>query len=160
MSLSIRQPWAEFIMQGVKTVENRLWQSTYRGVLLIHAAKKFDDDWLKKLPSMGAVLAANKIHSGMTIRSFGKINWQRGGIVGAVIMTGCDMVHNDPWCTYGCWYHRYRAVRRFKKMIACRGKQKMFNAGINLDSLAKEDRYALEELKEISGETCKFEKMI
>jgi hypothetical protein len=37
--LTVRQPWAWFIAQGLKTIENRGRPTPYRGVLAIHAAK-------------------------------------------------------------------------------------------------------------------------
>lgn len=37
-ALSVRQPWAELILRGRKTVELRTWKVHYRGPLLIHAA--------------------------------------------------------------------------------------------------------------------------
>lgn len=37
-ALSIRQPWAHLIIHG-KPIENRSWSTTYRGPLLLHAAK-------------------------------------------------------------------------------------------------------------------------
>jgi hypothetical protein len=42
-ALSIRQPWAWAIVSGLKTIENRSWQTNYRGPLLIHAAKSRAD---------------------------------------------------------------------------------------------------------------------
>jgi hypothetical protein len=36
-ALTIRQPWAWLIMEGRKRIENRTWQASYRGPLLIHA---------------------------------------------------------------------------------------------------------------------------
>jgi hypothetical protein len=42
-ALSIRQPWAWLIIAGYKDVENRTWRTTYRGPLLIHAARRPDD---------------------------------------------------------------------------------------------------------------------
>lgn len=42
--LSIRQPWAQLIAEGVKDVENRTWHTQYRGLLLIHAGQRYDDD--------------------------------------------------------------------------------------------------------------------
>ncbi len=44
-ALSIRQPWAWLIINGHKRIENREWYASYRGPLLIHASKTFDDDW-------------------------------------------------------------------------------------------------------------------
>jgi hypothetical protein len=38
--LTIRQPYADLIALGIKTVETRSWAPAYRGPLLIHAARK------------------------------------------------------------------------------------------------------------------------
>jgi hypothetical protein len=37
--LSVRQPWAELIIAGIKPVENRNWRVEYRGTILIHASQ-------------------------------------------------------------------------------------------------------------------------
>jgi hypothetical protein len=39
-ALSLWQPWASLIAVGAKTIETRGWSTTYRGPLLIHAARK------------------------------------------------------------------------------------------------------------------------
>lgn len=41
-ALSIKQPWAELILQGKKTIEIRSWNTKYRGYFLIHTSKKLD----------------------------------------------------------------------------------------------------------------------
>jgi len=41
-ALTVKQPWANLIVKGIKDVENRTWQTKYRGRLYIHAAKKSD----------------------------------------------------------------------------------------------------------------------
>lgn len=38
--LSVRQPWAYLITAGIKTIENRIWATTYRGPVLIYAAQR------------------------------------------------------------------------------------------------------------------------
>jgi len=40
--LSVRQPWASYLVSGMKTIELRSWSSGYRGWLWIHAGKKPD----------------------------------------------------------------------------------------------------------------------
>lgn len=37
--LSLWQPWASWMAWGVKSIETRSWYTSYRGPLLIHAAK-------------------------------------------------------------------------------------------------------------------------
>lgn len=41
-AISIRQPWAELILQGKKTLELRTWTVGYRGPLAIHASRTID----------------------------------------------------------------------------------------------------------------------
>lgn len=43
-ALSIRQPWAELILQGRKTIELRTWSTTHRGALALHAAQKMETE--------------------------------------------------------------------------------------------------------------------
>lgn len=52
-ALSIQQPWAWCIVNGHKGVENRDWNTQYRGELLIHAGKTIDRDAYDFLQSMG-----------------------------------------------------------------------------------------------------------
>ena len=42
-ALSIRQPWAWLIAAGHKDIENRSWNTKFRGKFLIHAGKKTDE---------------------------------------------------------------------------------------------------------------------
>lgn len=41
-ALSIRQPWIELILSGIKTVENRTWNTPWRGLLVLHAGQRRD----------------------------------------------------------------------------------------------------------------------
>lgn len=41
-ALSIRQPWADLILHGPKDVENRSWNTTYRGPFWIHAPNRVE----------------------------------------------------------------------------------------------------------------------
>ncbi len=52
-TLSVRQPYAWLLVNGIKDVENRTWNTPYRGPLLIHASAKAmtrdDWDWLREV---------------------------------------------------------------------------------------------------------------
>ncbi len=43
-ALTVRQPWAFAIARLGKDVENRTWNTTYRGPLAIHAASRWDGE--------------------------------------------------------------------------------------------------------------------
>jgi hypothetical protein len=40
--ITIRQPWVELILQGGKPYEIRSWRTSYRGPIMLHAAKALD----------------------------------------------------------------------------------------------------------------------
>lgn len=48
-SLSIQQPFGQAIILGRKSIELRLWKTTYRGLIALHAGKKWygDVDFVK-----------------------------------------------------------------------------------------------------------------
>ena len=47
-ALSLKQPYAELILQGRKTIELRKWNTKHRGVFLIHASKIPDKEAMKR----------------------------------------------------------------------------------------------------------------
>ncbi len=62
--LSLRQPYAELIVSGRKTIELRKWNTRYRGEFLIHASKAIYKEACKScdidIPSLitGAILGS------------------------------------------------------------------------------------------------------
>lgn len=46
-ALSLKQPWASLIASGKKTIETRVWPTSYRGDLLICASKTIDKPAMK-----------------------------------------------------------------------------------------------------------------
>ena len=40
-AISLWQPWASAIAMGLKSIETRSWSTSYRGLLVIHAAKRW-----------------------------------------------------------------------------------------------------------------------
>lgn len=47
--LSVSQPYADFIINGKKTIELRTWNTKFRGEFLIHAPIKIKDNVCEKL---------------------------------------------------------------------------------------------------------------
>ena len=43
-ALSIRQPWAELLVSGQKTIELRSWNTKHRGPFLIHAGSQWNPE--------------------------------------------------------------------------------------------------------------------
>lgn len=102
-ALSIWQPWASFIALGIKNVENRGWATRYRGPLLIHAGKTFDEDWEEKLP---AVLS----HAALAVERWPAYFHLAGHLLAVVVLQGCAEWEDaaSPWHEEGQvgWYLR------------------------------------------------------
>src|SRR3989338_5492033 len=47
-ALSIKQPYAELILQGKKKIELRKWNTKFRGEFFIHSPKSVDQNAMKK----------------------------------------------------------------------------------------------------------------
>ena len=74
-ALSIKQPWAWLIVNGWKDVENRSWNTHYRGRVLIHAGKTMDNLGLETIAQIEKSL-------GLDIPIPALQDLPRGGIVG------------------------------------------------------------------------------
>ena len=46
--LSLKQPWAELVLQGKKKIELRKWNTKFRGEFLIHSSKNVDNEAMKE----------------------------------------------------------------------------------------------------------------
>jgi hypothetical protein len=85
-ALSIRQPWAWLIVNGYKDIENRSWQTRYRGPVLIHTGRL-----------LGAEEKADCYH---VRKKFGidvPSSFDLGGIVGIATIIDCVDHSRSPW---------------------------------------------------------------
>jgi hypothetical protein len=85
-ALSIRQPWAWLIVNGYKDIENRTWNTKFRGLVLIHASKGFDKEgyaWvLDNFPKIDLPIPSQL---------------ERGGIVGVANFFAVATASSSPW---------------------------------------------------------------
>jgi hypothetical protein len=101
-AITIRQPWAWLIAMGAKPVENRAWWTSYRGPLLIHAAKGCTQEewndcyWFVEFVDERLASAIPRIE-----------DLPRGGIVARVNMVDCIRDIASPWSMPPQWQHVY-----------------------------------------------------
>lgn len=93
-TITIKQPWASLIVEGVKDIENRTWKTNFRGRVLIHAADK-SWIWHKVLnyitPKMKEVFVNNRL-TGKWLREL-----TTGSIIGSVEIVDCVINHSSVW---------------------------------------------------------------
>ena len=125
-ALSIRQPWTWLIMQGHKDIENRTWNTNYRGPLLIHASSKrrgLDDPCFEEIEEISGIVVPSK-------------GYQFGGIVGI-----CELVDVIPPCRFpniprkwhqpDCFGFVLRNVKPLE-FVPLKGKLRFFEVGLEV----------------------------
>lgn len=59
--LTLKQPWATLVAEGIKKYEFRSWKTKYRGKLLIHAGAGIDKKELKRFEKLNLDFPSKKI---------------------------------------------------------------------------------------------------
>ena len=119
--LSVRQPWASYVVSGLKTIELRTWSSTYRGWLWIHTGKKPDMDAMRLL-------------------DLNSEEFQCGGLVGLAEIDNCFLLdsqsnwlahrgdHLSPGYFNGpCYAWHFHEALSLPEIIDCPGELGLFH---------------------------------
>lgn len=150
--LSLWQPWAEFVAQGIKKIETRSWPTNYRGKLLIHAGK--NEQYLP-MRKVGSPQSAERRNIGRdAVRAAGMqydTHFELGAIIAVCELVACCAVTNcknengqrllangletpvqDREYQLGNYEPGHYAwllsnVRKLTKPIPCKGMQRLFN---------------------------------
>lgn len=124
--LSIRQPYAWLIVQGIKPVENRTWRTNFRGRVLIHAGitypkREYADDF-----EAWAERAYPATREEMV-----------GGIVGEAVIVDCVKAHPSPYFI-GPYAFVLEQAKAYPKLIPLGGKLGFFGVPTALIDGVKE----------------------
>lgn len=110
-ALSVRQPWADLIVDGIKDVENRSWPARFRGTILIHAPRKVDWEAVERLQDL---LGPRESYQPVT-----------GAIVGMTEIVDCVAQHPGRFFT-GPYGFVLRNSRRFPEPVPLPGRLGIF----------------------------------
>ena len=123
-ALSIRQPWAWLIANGFKGIENRSWNTTYRGEFFIHASKAMTGKEYKQCLDFLELLRRDANVALPIIRLPDRESLNFGGIVGVASLTACVTASDSPWFTgeYGFVLENPRIL----PFMPCQGTLKFF----------------------------------
>jgi hypothetical protein len=136
-AISLWQPWASLVVAGKKRIETRSWQTSYRGRLAIHAAKKWDAALAKLCQSepLGTLLDPE----GKLVFNARVCPLPTGAIVGTVEVAECVRV--EDLCQHpllselerklgdyrpGRWLWLLAEATPLVVPAACKGTQGMF----------------------------------
>lgn len=65
--ITLKQPWATLVAEGLKKYEFRSWKLNYRGEILIHAGKGVDLDAMKKFEHLNLEYPKSRILAKVSI---------------------------------------------------------------------------------------------
>jgi hypothetical protein len=125
-AISVQQPYADWIVDGKKAVENRTWPCDYRGLLLIHASKSKmraramgDPDMRHRTYGaiIGQVNMFDCLHMSLLMREL-----SRGVTPHVTWITATHHKHIEgPFC----WC--FATARRFRQAVPYRGRLGIFD---------------------------------
>lgn len=98
-ALTIKQPWASLIVDGIKDIENRTWRTKYRGRIYVHAGA--DKNVFKRY------LTEQQLEKCREAFEAGKLGYADdgpfGAIIGEVDIIDCVQNHPSIWAEQGVW---------------------------------------------------------
>ncbi len=122
-ALSVKQPWANMIASGKKTIETRTWRTNYRGLLLIVSSKLPDTAAMPASECPGPFGVALCIVEVMDCRRM-----LPGDIHAACCGWGSELYS---------WVLRPGAVRQIEPPFAVRGRPGLFDVEVPEYSILK-----------------------
>lgn len=133
-ALTLTQPWASLVALDCKRMETRDWQTSYRGLLAIHAAKSYPE-WVQRLLLFDEDFRDAIRRSGFTPADFTSL--PLGAVVAVVRLVDCVRITRDnaPSApehafgdyTPGRFMWRLRDTRRLPEPITARGYQQLWD---------------------------------
>lgn len=118
-AISIMQPWAWLIVNRFKAIENRDWQTKFRGPVAIHAGKKVDAGPLRDLigGEHPVTYEPLSIELRAAVDDMGRL--PTGGIVGVADIVDCVADSTNEW--FVGRYGFVLANQRPAPFIPCKG---------------------------------------
>ncbi len=129
-ALTVKQPWAQLICEGIKDIENRTWKlpEKYKGKrVLIHASAKperikFEIECQANVKEIEIFAALN----------FAEENNLLGCIIGSVEIVDCVQNHPSMWADKGAWHWILANPVLFAKPIEnVKGRLSFWESGID-----------------------------
>lgn len=123
-ALTVKQPWAHLIAHCGKNVENRAWQTRYRGMLAIHAGAR--SGWDRDAEDSALVREAWR-RSGHLAAHLDRCSpWMNfGAVIALAELTGCHdeggVARCSPWAVRGQYHWNLFDVRPLAEPVPCRG---------------------------------------
>lgn len=116
-AISIKQPFAWLIVNGIKDIENRTWKTDYRGPLLIHASKTWDQKGYDAIEGLLMTWGKDILPE--------KETSDYGYLIGMVNMVDCVKESPSEWF-FGPYGFVFESPEAWERPMPYRGKLSLF----------------------------------
>jgi hypothetical protein len=106
-TISIKQPWASLIIEGIKDIENRTWKTSFRGTILIHATAKSAGTPSELLNNEQLDYFNINPQSDFFIHELMAGRYTNSAILGTIDIVDCVVNHPSIWAQKGFAYASY-----------------------------------------------------
>lgn len=113
--ITIKQPFATLIAEGIKDYEFRTWKTKYRGVILIHAGKGIDKKAMEKYKHLnlnypsGCIVAKANLVDCIEINDAARVMLNKKNS-----LVYSNIIRNTDWKGYGFKLENVSKVKEIK----------------------------------------------
>lgn len=136
-ALTIKQPWAQLIVDGIKDIENRSWRTHFRGRVYVHASAKQP----KGFTTMLTYGQLEDFHSYVDKPVYGcyvgelllREPWFASAILGEVDIIDCVQNHPSIWAEKGVWnWVLASPVKYYEPILNIKGKLSFWEPDLSI----------------------------
>ena len=120
--ITLKQPWATLVAEGLKKYEFRSWKYSYRGELLIHAGKGIDEEAMKKFENLNLKYPQSRIVAKVRILDCIELNDEK-------IISENELVYGHKYDRTGyAW--KLELIEKMNNNKEISGKQGIWNLNL------------------------------
>lgn len=125
-AISLRQPWPWFILHAGKNLENRSWTMPYRGPVLIHSSKWWDEEEIEDdLDTAASIASMNGTMPTCGRPPLSSLRKELGHIVGMATIVDATTESESLWF-FGPKAFVLENPVAFPGPVPCRGERGIF----------------------------------
>ena len=123
--LTLKQPWATLVAEGIKKYEFRSWKTNYRGTVLIHAGARVDKKEMGRFKSLNLEYPAKKILAEVEIEDCLELDDKLNNI----IINENNIAYGSKYRSGYAW--KLKNVKKIKYNKEIKGKLGLWNIEID-----------------------------
>lgn len=127
--LTLKQPWATLVAEGIKKYEFRSWKTNYREKILIHAGMGVDKEYLNKYKNLNLEFPSKKILAVVEIEDCLELDDK----LNKKIISENNIAYGNKYRTGYAW--KLKNIKKISYNEEINGKLGLWNIDINEKSL-------------------------